>query len=178
MNTPLHLRVRRPGWLAGLAAAVLLAGCAGTGQEGRDDTTYYYQARQAPNAVAPVTARPAPAPAAERGPVGVPRIVYFDFDKYEVKPQYNGVVQAHADYLRTRPQARVTLEGHTDVRGGSEYNLALGQRRADAVARLMGHGGAPQARMEAISWGKEKLASTEQTEAGHQLNRRVEFVYR
>jgi len=168
---------RRGGFAAGLAALVLLAGCA-TGREGQDDTTYYYQARQAPTAVAPVRARPAPAPTAERGPVGVPRIAYFGFDKYDVKPQYNNVVQAHADYLRTRPQARVTLEGHTDVRGGSEYNLALGQRRADAVGRLMTHGGAGQAQMEATSWGKEKLASTETTEAGHQLNRRVEFVYR
>ncbi|RYY78605.1 MAG: peptidoglycan-associated lipoprotein [Comamonadaceae bacterium] len=176
MNATLNFR--RSGLAAGLAALAVLAGCAAT-STGQDDTTYYYQARQAAGAVAPVQARPAAPPAmAERGPAGVARIVYFDFDKYEVKPQYLGVVQAHADYLRTRPQARVLIEGHTDVRGGSEYNLALGQRRADAVGRLISRGGGTNAQMEATSWGKEKQASTEPTEAGHQLNRRVEFVYR
>ena len=175
MNTP---SLHRSGLLAGLAAVALLAGCAAP-RSGQDDTTYYYQARQAPTAVAPVTARPAPPPPmAERGPVGVPRIVYFDFDKYDVKPQYISVVQAHADYLRARPQARVLLEGHTDIRGGSEYNIALGQRRSEAVGRLMARGGSGPAQAEATSWGKEKLAATEQTEAAHQLNRRVEFVYR
>lgn len=169
-----------PTRIAGaLAVLALLAGCAATSTT-KDDTTYYYQGRQASpgNVARVVPTPPPPPPMAERGPAGVPRIVYFDFDKYDVKPQYLPVVQAHADYLRTRPQARVLLEGHTDVRGGSEYNVALGQRRADAVGRLMSSGGATPARMEATSWGKEKLASPEQTEAGHQLNRRVEFVYR
>lgn len=168
---------------AGLALATLLAGCA-TGRDGQDGTTYYYQSRQGQSSVAPVVALPAPPPPpppppeAANGPAGVARIVYFDFDRSEVRPEYHGVVQAHADYLRSRPQARVALEGHTDPRGGREYNLALGQRRADAVARLLGHGGATAPQWEAVSWGLEKPASAERTEAGHRLNRRVEFIYR
>lgn len=163
-----------------LGAITVLAGCAAT-RTGQDDTTYYYQARSAPAAVARPAVPPAPrppAPVAENGPAGVARIVYFDFDKYEVKPQYLSVVQAHANYLRSRPQVRVLAEGHTDERGGSEYNVALGQRRADAVHRLLSLGGAAQGQAEATSWGKEKPASNESTEAGHQLNRRVEFIYR
>lgn len=168
--------LRRCSLAASLAALAVLVGCAAP-KDGRDDTTYYYQSRQSPSAVAPVVAQPAPAPA-DRGPAGVARIVYFDFDKYDVKPQYLSVVQAHADYLRTRPQAQVRLEGHTDNRGGAEYNVALGQRRAEAVNRLISTGGARAGQAEPMSWGKEKPASMEQTEAGHQLNRRVEFVYR
>lgn len=163
---------------ATLAALALVSGCA-TGTPGQDDTTYYVQGRQgqpAP-AVAPVIAPAAPG-LSGRGPVGVTRIVYFDFDKYEVKPQYKGVVQAHAEYLRGRPQGQVLLEGHTDVRGGSEYNLALGQRRAEAVNRLLQHGGAMPRQTETVSWGMEKPADSGSTEAAHQSNRRVEFIYR
>ena len=159
-----------------LALTAVVAGCA-SGRPGQDDTNYYYSNRQSPSTVAPVVARPAPMPRAP-GPQGVARIVYFDFDRFEVKPEYRDVVQAHADYLRSRPQARVVLEGHTDSRGGREYNLALGQRRADAVAQRMRLGGANGAQIDTMSWGMERPASNELTEAGHQLNRRVEFVYR
>ena len=162
-----------------LAVVSLLAGCAASGTR-KEDTNYYYQSRvAAPAAPRVATVQPPPpAPVAERGPAGVSRIVYFDYDAYEVKPQYLSVVQAHADYLRSRPQSRVQLEGHTDVRGGTEYNMALGQRRSDAVARLLSHGGAPRTQYEGISWGKERLSSTQNTEEAHQSNRRVEFIYR
>ena len=93
--------------LVALVAAAVLAGCS-MPKSGSDDATYYYSNKGA-SAVAPV--RPMPTPVVNQaGPQGVARIVYFDFDKYEVKPQYLGVVQAHADYLRTRPQARVLID--------------------------------------------------------------------
>lgn len=159
-----------------LSASVLLAACSTAPKDGSEDTTYYYANPKGRSAVAQVKAPPPPP--AVSGPVGVARIVYFDFDKYDVKPEYRSIVEAHARYMRERPQARVVLEGHTDERGGRSYNVALGQRRAESVRQAMQLGGVPGERMEAISWGMEKPASLEKTEAGYQLNRRVEFVYR
>ena len=160
---------------ASLTLAALLAGCA-TPKAGSDDTTYYYSNKNAPS-VAPVSAAPAAA-AAQNGPVGVARIVYFDFDKYVVKPEYRSVVEAHANYLKNRRTSKVVLEGHADERGGREYNLALGQRRSEAVKQSLVLLGVSESQVEAISWGTEKPASLEKTEAGYQLNRRVEFSYR
>jgi peptidoglycan-associated lipoprotein len=105
-------------------------------------------------------------------------VVYFDFDKSTIRPADRGVVEAHANYLRARRSESVVLEGHTDVRGGREYNLALGQRRSESVKKAMGLLGVDTSQIEAVSWGTEKPASLEQTEAGYQLNRRVEFSYR
>lgn len=158
-----------------VAAAAVLAGCS-MPKSGSDDATYYYSNKGA-SAVAPV--RPMPTPMVNQaGPQGVARIVYFDFDKYVVKPEYRGVVEAHANFLKSRRGAKVTLEGHTDERGGREYNLALGQRRAEAVRNALTVLGVPDSQIDPISWGVEKPASLEKTEQGYQLNRRVEFTYR
>ncbi|WP_295549785.1 peptidoglycan-associated lipoprotein Pal [uncultured Pseudacidovorax sp.] len=166
--------IQRLGLVLSLPA--LLVACGSAPKNGSEDTTYYYANPKGRSAVAPVNAPPPPASLA--GPAGVARIVYFDFDKYDVKPEYRAIVEAHARYMRERPQARVVLEGHTDARGGRSYNVALGQRRAESVRQAMQLGGVPNERMEPISWGMEKPASLETTEAGYQLNRRVEFVYR
>lgn len=158
-----------------VAAAALLAGCS-MPKSGSDDATYYYSNKGA-SAVAPV--RPMPTPVVNQaGPQGAARIVYFDFDKYVVKPEYRGVVEAHANFLKSRRGAKVTLEGHTDERGGREYNLALGQRRAEAVRNALTVLGVPDSQIDPISWGVEKPASLDKTEQGYQLNRRVEFTYR
>ncbi|WP_390348638.1 OmpA family protein [Variovorax boronicumulans] len=106
------------------------------------------------------------------------KIVYFDFDRYDVRTGDRSIVEAHAGYMRNRPASRVVIEGHTDLRGGREYNLALGQRRAEAVQRMLTQMGVPGERIEAVSWGIEKPASLATTEEGHQLNRRAEFSYR
>ncbi|MDP9902344.1 peptidoglycan-associated lipoprotein Pal [Variovorax ginsengisoli] len=157
------------------AAATLLAGCS-MPKAGSDNATYYYSNKGA-SAVAPV--RPVPmAPASQVGPQGVARIVYFDFDHYVVKPEYRGVVEAHANFLKARRGAKVTLEGHTDERGGREYNLALGQRRAEAVRNALTVLGVSDSQIDPVSWGVEKPASLDRTEQGYQLNRRVEFTYR
>lgn len=166
-------------WMRGpaaLALVALLAGCAGgvVPKEGKEEANYYYTNRGA-SQVAKVVAPPAP-PAAEKGPAL--KIVYFDFDKSVVREQDRQIVNAHAEYLKRNRNAHVVLDGHTDVRGGREYNIGLGQRRADTVRRSLNALGVSDNQIEAVSWGKERLASQEQTEEGHQLNRRVEFNYR
>ena len=155
-----------------LAASLAACGTAVTG--GREDATYYYSNKAAP--VAKV--QPPPPAAPVENPVGVAKIVYFNFDKYDIRPQDRNVVEAHANILRNRPASKVMIEGHTDSRGGREYNLALAQRRAESVQRALTQLGVAGERIEAVSWGMEKPASPETTEEGYQLNRRAEFSYR
>lgn len=128
------------------------------------------------------TARPAAVsavvPTDGQGPPGVPTIVYFDYDSFVVKPEFQSIVAAHAKFLIANPDRKVLLEGHTDQRGGSEYNLALGQKRAEAVRKSLTLQGTADGQLEPVSLGKEKPASTELTEKGFALNRRVEFRYR
>lgn len=108
----------------------------------------------------------------------VARTIYFDFDSYVVKDEYRSTVSAHAQYLRANPSNRVVLEGHTDERGTSEYNLALGQKRAEATRQTMLLLGVPETQIEAVSYGKERPAEYGSTEAAWSQNRRVEFSYR
>ncbi len=157
-----------------VALAASLAACGTAMTSGREDAIYYYSNKAAP--VAKVQPPPA-APPVESSPVS-PKIVYFNFDKYDIRSQDRKVVEAHADFLRSRPASKVMIEGHTDSRGGREYNLALGQRRAESVQRALTQLGVPGERIEAVSWGIEKPASPETTEEGYQLNRRAEFSYR
>jgi peptidoglycan-associated lipoprotein len=112
------------------------------------------------------------------GPMNVERIIYFDFDSYIIKPEFQQVLDAHARYLKAAPGRKVMLEGHTDERGGREYNLALGQKRAEAVRRALGLLGVPDNQMEAVSFGKEKPAVQGNTEEAYAKNRRVELSYR
>ncbi|MEI2418214.1 peptidoglycan-associated lipoprotein Pal [Orrella sp. JC864] len=106
------------------------------------------------------------------------RSVYFDYDSYTVKEEFRPVIENHARYLTGNTQQRVTIEGHTDARGGAEYNLALGQRRADAVRRTLTLLGVSDAQIETISFGKEKPRALGNTEADYAENRRADFVYR
>jgi len=156
-----------------VALAASLAACGTAATSGREDATYYYSNKATP--VAKVQTPPPAAPV-ENGPGA--KIVYFNFDKYDIRPQDRKVVEAHAEFLRNRPASKVMIEGHTDPRGGREYNLALGQRRAESVQRALTQLGVPGERIEAVSWGVEKPATPETTEEGYQLNRRAEFSYR
>lgn len=103
------------------------------------------------------------------------RVVYFDFGSAQVRSEFNGGLEAKAKYLQGDRTRRVKLEGHTDERGGSEYNLALGQQRAEAVRRSLAVLGVSESQMEAVSYGKEKLASVGADETAHAANRRVEL---
>lgn len=105
----------------------------------------------------------------------VPRVVYFDFDSYVVKDEYRPVVEANAKRLSTNPKLHIVVEGHTDERGGSEYNLALGQKRAEAVVKSMVTLGANDKQLEAVSFGKERPAVQGSDEAAWAKNRRAEL---
>ena len=106
------------------------------------------------------------------------RIVYFDFDSYVIRAEARPIVEAHGRRLRADPKLHVALEGHTDDRGGREYNLGLGQKRADAVRKALSLMGVADSQMEAVSFGKEKPAVPGTSEAAMQENRRVEINYR
>jgi len=103
------------------------------------------------------------------------RVIYFDFDSDVVKEQYSGLVDLHARRLKANKQAALMLEGHTDERGGREYNLALGQRRAESVAKSLTLLGAAANQVEAVSFGKERPAAQGSTEEAWAKNRRVEL---
>ncbi len=105
------------------------------------------------------------------------RSIYFDLDKYDVKDEYRDLVAAHAKYLVANPGFKVLIQGNTDERGGSEYNLALGQKRAEAVRKALALSGTPDAQMEAVSYGKEKPKASGSNEAAWAENRRADIVY-
>ncbi|MCL1887065.1 MAG: peptidoglycan-associated lipoprotein Pal [Betaproteobacteria bacterium] len=105
------------------------------------------------------------------------RSVYFDFDSYVVKSEYQPVVQAHARYLNKNKNRRIFIQGNTDERGGREYNLALGQKRAEAVRKAMSLLGVSDNQMEAVSFGKEKPRALGSDEASWAENRRADIVY-
>lgn len=113
-----------------------------------------------------------------QGPANVAHVVYFDFDSFVIKSEAQPVIEAHARFLKANPGRKVNLEGHTDERGGREYNLALGQKRSEAVRRALGLLGVSDGQMEAVSYGKEKPAAQGNDEAAWSKNRRVEFTYR
>ncbi len=112
------------------------------------------------------------------GPQGVSRVVYFDFDSYVIKPEFQSAIEAHARFIKASPARRAVIEGHTDERGGREYNLALGQKRAEAVRRSLGLLGVSDNQIEAVSFGKEKPAMQGFSEDAYAKNRRAEISYR
>ena len=113
----------------------------------------------------------------KQGPANVEHIIYFELDSYVVKAEYQSALEAHARFLRADRNRRVNLEGHTDERGGSEYNLALGQKRAEAVRRALSVLGVPEAQMESVSFGKEKPVAQGSDEAAYAQNRRAALNY-
>jgi peptidoglycan-associated lipoprotein len=106
------------------------------------------------------------------------RIVYFDFDSFVIRTEARPIIEAHGRRLRADAKLHVALEGHTDDRGGREYNLGLGQKRAEAVRKALSLLGVADSQMEAVSFGKEKPAVPGTSEAAMQENRRVEINYR
>jgi peptidoglycan-associated lipoprotein len=164
--------------------AALLAGCSSTPLP--------------PAAPAPVaTAAPAPAPAPAPMPaaeskvasvmlpahldpkslISTDRSVYFDYDVYSIKAQYTPLIERQGKYLAANPSLAIKVEGNADERGSSEYNLALGQKRAEAVSAALKIYGAKAGQLEAVSWGKEKPKATGHDEAAWAENRRVDLVY-
>ena len=136
----------------------------------------------APVATTPTPA-PAPAPVVAVDPLNDPtsilakRSVYFPFDVSAVQAEDKPVVEAHAKYLSEHPDRKVRVEGNCDERGSSEYNLALGQRRANSVKKMLELGGAKASQIETVSYGKEKPVCTEHNEACWKQNRRSDIKY-
>jgi peptidoglycan-associated lipoprotein len=126
-----------------------------------------------PNAVAPVTVDDLNNP---NSPLAK-RSIYFDFDSYSVKDEYQPLLQKHAQYMKSHPERHVLIQGNTDDRGTSEYNLALGQKRAEAVRRSLSLLGVQDSQMEAVSLGKEKPLATGHDESSWAQNRRGDIVY-
>jgi len=112
------------------------------------------------------------------GPAGVARIIYFDYDSFTLQPEFQGAVEAHAKFMSANKTRKMAIEGHTDERGGREYNLALGQKRAEAVRRALGLLGVTDAQVEAVSFGEEKPAASGSDEVSLAKNRRAELSYR
>lgn len=188
---------RRSAALTGLAAlaaaALLLGGCA---SKVRLDPPAPVEDRATPGStvpLAPVTPGTGSGPAGQSQVTPVDlganggassakdalaangRVIYFDFDSYTVKDEYISVIDRNARWLNADRKRSLVLEGHTDERGGSEYNLALGQKRADAVARSLGLLGVKDSQVEAVSFGKERPAVAGSGEDAWAKNRRVEL---
>jgi peptidoglycan-associated lipoprotein len=108
----------------------------------------------------------------------LPKVIYFDFDSFVVKDEYRGTIDGYAKLLSADRKRHLTLEGHTDERGGREYNLALGQKRAEAVQKAIVLLGGSEAQIEAVSYGKERPAMQGSDEESMAKNRRVEFILR
>ena len=184
-------------WIMMVAVAGLLAGCAskpGSEQAGAEVEDRQAAAAAATPGPAPVTkAKPAAGPDATakaaptqtirvdplRDPANIlsRRSVFFDYDSNAVKEEFKPVVSAHAKHLSTNRSKRVTVQGNTDDRGSREYNLALGQRRADAVKQMMTLLGASAEQIETVSYGEEKPRAQGANEQAWAENRRADIVY-
>jgi len=172
MNTALRL-------LLALTVAFAVAAC-------RKDTQEETPAETTPaDTTAPVTTDAAPDPRdySDARNFDNPesllskRVVYFDFDSSEVKPEYRSIVAAHASYATAHTSARITLEGHADERGSREYNLGLGERRGNAVNGVMSAGGARGDQLSVVSYGEERPICRVSDDDCWGQNRRVEIVY-
>ena len=156
-------RAAAAGAGAGAGASAAGAGAAGAGAAGASKG----------DSAAAATARSGPV----ADPRTSPKVIYFDYNSSEMKPEGVELVDAHARFLIANKTRQVSLEGHTDERGGREFNLALGQKRAEAVRTRMRLQGVTDIQMEAVSFGKEKPAAAGNDDAAHAKNRRTEINY-
>lgn len=170
-----------------IAMSALVVACSSTGDKQPEAPVTESQGRPpAP----PTTATPPPPttgiitavkpPPVDELTTGVlaKRSVYFDLDSYEVKPEYRSLVEAHAAFLRKNPGRKVVVEGNTDERGSREYNLSLGQKRAEAVKKMLVLLGVPESQLEAVSFGEEKPKAAGKDEVAYAENRRSDLSYR
>jgi len=111
------------------------------------------------------------------GPAGVGNVIYFDFDRSEIRPEYAALIDSHAKHLAGSGAVKIRVEGHTDERGSREYNIALAERRAQAVRRALMLQGAGDGQLTTVSYGEERPAAVGSDEAAYEKNRRVELVY-
>lgn len=127
--------------------------------------------------VAPVDLGHATTPPSPGSASSAVRVIYFDYNSFVIKPEFQNLIAEHARQIKSQTMRKVAIEGHTDETGGREYNLALGQKRADAVVAALSILGVPRSQLEAVSYGKEKPAVSGSDEAAYAKNRRVEIRY-
>jgi peptidoglycan-associated lipoprotein len=168
------------------AVALVFAGCASkepapvTTTETKPQVTQPATTTTGPTATTTPAVKPADVavnPLKDPNNILSKRIIYFDYDMDTVKGEYQAIVQAHAKFLSDNRGRKIRLEGHADERGSREYNMALGQRRGDAVRRAANLLGVANDRMEAVSFGEDKPRAAGSDEAAWSQNRRVEIVY-
>jgi len=167
-----------------LAAALVIGGCATSGSDSA--TSNPDTAGGQSSASSSAAPAPAPAPSSQLSGrssgsrTGSPtaRSVYYEFDKADLSAEDRRLVEANARYLRQHPDTKVRIEGNADERGSAEYNLALGQRRAEGVAKALRAGGVAEDRLEAVSYGKEKPKADGHDEKSWAENRRSDINYR
>lgn len=170
-----NLRIDAKFTAPALLALAALAGCSSTPTQQAAPAAQTASAPQAPAQPAP-TASTAPTQSVKAVPVAVPTgSVYFDYDQSVIKDQYAGLVRAYADYLQKKGGGE-QLEGNCDERGSREYNMALGQKRADAVKRALTALGVKGERVETVSYGEDKPKAKGHDEAAWAENRRVDLV--
>ncbi len=182
------LLLKRVGFVFGVGAAIFLGACSSTPVEpeaNRATAPIPAGVRSTQTAVPPVAATPAPVAKSAIAPHANPasllfqrRSVYFDFDQTALKADAIPVLELHGKYLAANPQVALVVEGNTDEQGGTEYNLALGQKRAMAVVSALMLYGAKDAQLEAVSFGEEKPQAAGHDEAAFKVNRRADLMYR
>jgi peptidoglycan-associated lipoprotein len=168
-DTPAQIEQRDAGAQSGTAGGADASGTAAGSAEIRPED----------RAVATVDAgdKPAEAEAPLVDPLLAKRDIYFDYDSFTIRDEFRPVVEAHARNLIANPDQKVVLQGNTDERGSREYNLALGQKRAEAVRRALVILGVSETQLEAVSFGEERPRSIAQTEEAYAENRRTDIVY-
>jgi peptidoglycan-associated lipoprotein len=172
--------------------AAVLAGCAGTPEEQSPAGVEDRRPGAKPPTIGPETQpiqrppvtgvdltgkKPATSMLTDPNSILSKRSVFFDFDRYDVRDEYRPLIEAHARYLRDNKQAKMLIQGNTDERGSREYNLALGQRRSEAMKRMLMLLGAREDQVEAVSLGEEKPRAPGNDEAAWSQNRRGDILY-
>lgn len=164
----------KTGFFAAMLIASMLAGChSGVKENQQGSAAQGNSANSQPANAAPLTVDELNNP---NGPLAK-RSVYFDFDSYSIKSDYQPLLEAHAKYLMAHPNRHVLIQGNTDERGTSEYNLALGEKRSEAVLHDLETLGVPDSQLEAVSFGKEKPVALGHDEASWAQNRRADLAY-
>lgn len=161
------------GLAAGLAAVLLITGCAG--QQKKEEPISDSSATD--TSVTPLPPAADTEGDAFRALQSVGDVIYFEYDRDDIKPEFRELIAAHAAYLRAHPQVQVKLGGHADERGSREYNLALSERRAKAVYDQLMLAGVPQSQLTTAAYGEEYPAADGHGETSWSKNRRVEFEY-
>jgi len=179
------MRANLSSILTAIAAAALVAACTTT-PEG--ETAAPVTDASKPGAVKPgaqtgpiarvdVTPKPEASDSRVKQGALARRSIYYDYDQFDIKDEYRGLVEAHAKYLRENPQSRILIQGNTDERGSREYNVGLGQRRSDGVKKMLMLLGAKENQIESVSLGEEKPQAEGHSEDAWSKNRRSDILY-